>query len=89
MKKIFALTLSSALMLAACSSTLPPVLTPKPILVLPSSCEVLRITLEDGGYSPAFGGGAGIFVPAQGLSLAIPLEQLECRENGVFVALKR
>lgn len=87
MKKIFALALSPALMLAACSSV--PTPTPKPLLVLPSSCEVLRVSLKDGSYSLAFGGAAGLSVPAQGLSLAIPLEQLECRENGVFVALKR
>ena len=86
MKKLLLLALTGSFILAACSSVLVP--KPAPVFVTPSSCEVLRVTRDDGTYSPAFGGAAGVFVPAQGLSLAVPVSQLECRRDGVFQPFK-
>lgn len=91
MKKTFALALGSALMLAACSSVPTPAPAPIPVtptletvFITPSRCKEIRVRLEDGSYSRVFG-----VVPAAGFSLAIPLEQIECRVNGAFVPLKR
>ncbi len=92
MKKLHVLTLAltGSLILAACSSpATPPLSPPRPVELTPSSCEVVRVTLSTGRYSPAFGGAAGVFVPAQGLSLAIPVKQLECRRDGVFQPFNR
>lgn len=87
MKKHFFLALTASLILASCSGSATP--PPAPLLITPSSCEVVRVTLSSGGYSPAFGGAAGLFVPAAGLSLAIPINQLECRRDGVFQPFSR
>ena len=88
MNKILTLALTGSFILAACSSVPAPAPKPAPVFVTPLSCEVLRVTRDNGTYSLAFGGAAGVFVPAQGLSLAVPVSQLECRRDGIFKPLK-
>jgi len=88
MRNLVLLTLLALSALVSCSSVPTPAPKPTAILVTPAMCQQLRVTRDNGTYSPAFGGAAGIVVPPNGLNLAIPAYQLECRVNGDFVPFK-
>ena len=93
MRNLTFLTLLSLSALVSCSSVPAPAPKPAPKpfvgLVTPAMCEVLRVTRDDGTYSPPFGGANGIFIHENGVNLAIPASQLECRRDGVFEPFKR
>jgi len=93
MRNLTFLTLLALSALVSCSSVPTPAPKPAPEslvgLVTPAMCQQLRVTRDNGTYSPAFGGAAGIVVPPNGLNLAIPASQLECRVNGEFVPFQK